>query len=36
MDYQEFLKAKQKMIVDSGKEVDDTEKELGIKVYFQR
>lgn len=25
MDYQEFLKAKQKMIVDSGKEVDDTE-----------
>jgi superfamily II DNA or RNA helicase len=25
VDYQEFLKAKQKMIVDSGKEVDDTE-----------
>lgn len=25
MDYQEFLKAKQKMIVDSGKEVDGTE-----------
>lgn len=25
MNYQEFLKAKQKMIVDSGKEVDDTE-----------
>jgi hypothetical protein len=25
VDYQEFLKAKQKMIVDSGKEVDDSE-----------
>ena len=25
MDYQEFLKTKQKMIVDSGKDVDDTE-----------